>query len=51
MTWLSAVLLAYGVVVTILFVIVDLANVDLRAEVDDLRRRIHPSTRNRKTNR
>lgn len=38
-------LLAYGVLITVLFVIVDLSNVDLRREVNDLRRRIHPSSR------
>lgn len=41
-------LLAYGVVITVLFVVV-LGTVDeQRAELDRLRRRIHPSTRNRK---
>lgn len=45
MSALEWLLLAYGVLITVLFVIVDLSNVDLRREVNDLRRRIHPSSR------
>lgn len=44
-------LLGYGIVVTVLFVIVLGAYGEQQAELHKLRRQVHPSTRNRKANR
>lgn len=48
MTFLAWALLAYGAAMTLLFVIVDASHAETRRELDELRRRHHPATRNRK---